>query len=240
MIKIKTLFKRDIIDHKIVGIHPDITTGCEWVINEPCIATRKIDGTASAIINGVLYARLDYKNLKSKQLPNGAIACQPLPDQVTGSHPYWVPVAKDEANILNACRLRTKEAVIDMQYKYHYKAFKRLIQEKQAQGLCVSINNINSLDGTYELCGKHIKNNPEQLEIDTLVRHGSVVLEDVTRTFDGIREYLRTHYIEGIVFYRSNGDMAKIKRSDFGFEWIGHQERKVTKNQNKHRKRYYK
>ena len=238
MIKIKTLFKRDIIDHKIVDIHPDIVDGCEWVLNEPCIATRKMDGTASAIINGMLYARLDFKNLKSKQLPSGAIACQPLPDPITGSHPFWVPVVKDGINILNACRFRTKEAVIDMQYKYHYKAFKRLIQENQ--DIIDKTMSLSSLDGTYELCGKHIKGNPEQLEIDTLIKHGSIVLEDVPKTFDGIREYLRTHYIEGIVFYRNNGGMAKIKRSDFGFEWIGHQERRVQNKSSRHRKRYYK
>lgn len=34
-----------------------------------------------------------------------------------------------------------------------------------------------------------------------------------------IHRYLETHMIEGIVFHRGNGDMCKIKRSDFGFTW---------------------
>ena len=37
--------------------------------------------------------------------------------------------------------------------------------------------------------------------------------------YEGIKQYLEEHYIEGIVFYRGNGEMCKIKRSDFGFEW---------------------
>ena len=27
------------------------------------------------------------------------------------------------------------------------------------------------------------------------------------------------NYMEGIVFHRENGEMCKIKRSDFGFKW---------------------
>ena len=34
--------------------------------------------------------------------------------------------------------------------------------------------------------------------------------------FAGIREYLRAHDIEGIVWHRANGDMVKIKKKDFG------------------------
>lgn len=78
----------------------------------------------------------------------------------------------------------------------------------------------NKEDGTYELIGVHFQNNPEHVENgDVLVKHGSIVLTDVPRTFDGIREYLRDHEIEGIVFHRGNGEMCKIKRTDFGFAW---------------------
>lgn len=222
MKKIKTLFKREIVNHRIVGISPEIPEGYEWVINEPCIATRKHDGTAVAIIGGRLYARLDFKNLKSKKLPEGAIACQEEPDSVTGSHPYWVPVAKETITVMNACDFNTKDAVVDMIYKYQFEAFKKLISES-------NVEHMADLDGSYELCGPHIKSNPEQLEQDTLIRHGSAVLQDVTMTFNGIKEYLENNYIEGIVFYRANGDMAKIKRSDFGLEWRGHQERRTRK-----------
>ena len=49
--------------------------------------------------------------------------------------------------------------------------------------------------------------------------NGKKILENVPRDYEGIRQYLENHYIEGIVFYRGNGEMCKIKRSDFGFEW---------------------
>jgi len=95
----------------------------------------------------------------------------------------------------------------DNTYKWHRKAFE----------------NQPGLDnGTYELIGEHFNKNPEKvLSGDILVRHGSIVLDNVPRTFEGIKEYLRSNHIEGIVFHRENGNMCKIKRTDFGFEWNG-------------------
>lgn len=81
--------------------------------------------------------------------------------------------------------------------------------------------NENIVDGTYELCGPSIQGNFDHFKCDTFVRYGCVVLNDVPRTFEGIRDYLEIHQIEGIVFHREDGDMCKIKRTDFGFEW-GH------------------
>lgn len=74
-------------------------------------------------------------------------------------------------------------------------------------------------DGTYELIGKHINGNPYKLSDDYLEKHGKRIINDITLTYEGIKHYLETHNIEGIVFYRGNGDMCKIKRSDFGFSW---------------------
>ena len=42
---------------------------------------------------------------------------------------------------------------------------------------------------------------------------------DVERTFEGIREYLENHYMEGIVFWKDGKPRCKIKRKDFGFDW---------------------
>lgn len=88
--------------------------------------------------------------------------------------------------------------------KYHIQAFN---QRKEWE------------NGTYELIGKHFQGNPYNLENDVLEKHGIRILENVPRDYDGIRDYLENNYIEGIVFYRGNGEMCKIKRSDFGFEW---------------------
>lgn len=80
-------------------------------------------------------------------------------------------------------------------------------------------------DGTYEAVGPHFQGNPYGLDDDFLEKHGRIVIFDCPRDFDGIKEYLRTHEIEGIVFNRGTGEMCKIKRSDFGFEWpVKHEE----------------
>jgi len=193
MKKIKTLFERVIVDHKIVDILPNVAEGCEWVMKGEGIATRKLDGTACAVINGKLYARFDFYTItkngkKPRKLPVGSIPCQAEPDPITGHFPHWVPVWTNSKL-----------------YKWHIKAFE---------------NQTGLEDGTYELVGEHFNNNPEHIEHgDVLIKHGSIVLEGVPRTFEGIREYLREHEMEGIVFHRGNGDMCKIKRTDFGFMW---------------------
>ena len=74
-------------------------------------------------------------------------------------------------------------------------------------------------EGTYELIGLHEQGNPYNLDTDVLEKHGLRILGNVPRTFEGIQKYLKDHYIEGIVFYRENGDRCKIKRTDFGFKW---------------------
>ena len=74
-------------------------------------------------------------------------------------------------------------------------------------------------DGTYEAVGLHFQRNPYKLDDDFLERHGRIRIKDCPRDFEGIREYLRTHNIEGIVFHRGNGEMCKIRRKDFGFKW---------------------
>ena len=73
-------------------------------------------------------------------------------------------------------------------------------------------------DGTYEAIGQHFQGNPYNLRCDTLAKHGISVI-DVPRSYDGIREYLETHNIEGIVFWKAGEPKCKIKRSDFGFKW---------------------
>ncbi len=71
-------------------------------------------------------------------------------------------------------------------------------------------------DGTYELVGPKIQGNPELLDFHRLVRHGSDVLHDVPRTYEGLREYLIARpNMEGIVFHHPDGRMVKIKRRDF-------------------------
>lgn len=74
-------------------------------------------------------------------------------------------------------------------------------------------------DGTYEAVGIHFQSNPYGLDADFLENHGRIKVKDFPRDFDGMREYLRTHFIEGVVFWKDGEPRCKIKRSDFGFNW---------------------
>ena len=73
-------------------------------------------------------------------------------------------------------------------------------------------------DGTYEAVGKHFNGNPYNLKYDMMIKHG-IYMIDVERTFEGIKQYLTDHYIEGIVFWKDGEPQCKIKRSDFGLPW---------------------
>ena len=74
-------------------------------------------------------------------------------------------------------------------------------------------------DGTYEAVGVHFQGNPYGLDADFLEKHGRIKIKDCPRTFDGIREWLRVHEVEGIVWYKDGEPRCKIKRTDFGFPW---------------------
>lgn len=78
-------------------------------------------------------------------------------------------------------------------------------------------------DGTYELIGPKVQGNPEGWIGHQLIRHGSIMEDGVPRTFDGLRNWLATQDIEGVVFHHPDGRMAKIKLRDFG-----HWRRKVA------------
>lgn len=56
-------------------------------------------------------------------------------------------------------------------------------------------------DATYEAVGPHFQGNPYDLEFDILVRHGTSNCAVLERTFESVKEYLRTHEIEGLVFW---------------------------------------
>lgn len=173
-------------------IRNEVVEGCEWVLDGEGIATLKLDGSCCAIFDGVFYKRYDAK--RGKTPPEGFIPAQD-PDPITGHWTGWVRA--DQNNPAD---------------KWFW----------EAKWNVESVTGPLS-DGTYEAVGPHFQGNAEHREFDVLEPHGAVTIpnEEITRTFEGLRAYLTEHYIEGIVFHRGNGDMAKIKRVDFGFEWNG-------------------
>lgn len=74
-------------------------------------------------------------------------------------------------------------------------------------------------DGTYELVGEKINGNKENVKGHQLVKHGILKLPSVPRDFMGIRIYLESKNIEGIVWHHPDGRMVKIKKRDFGYKW---------------------
>lgn len=78
------------------------------------------------------------------------------------------------------------------------------------------INQVDPLvDGTYELCGPKVRNNPEGFESHYLIPHGKHLLHSDPRTFEAIEAFLSSVDIEGIVWHHRDGRMVKIKTSDF-------------------------
>ena len=191
MKKIPTLFKREFEGHNIVRVLPELSDeSLSWVLDGEGIATVKWDGSCCAIIDDKFYVRYDAKN--GKPVPDGAIKCQEEADPITGHLPCWLPY--DENN---------------MGQKWFRSAYKYAESRADEWDLA---------DGTYEAIGKHFNGNPYNLDYDTLIPHGVDIIE-VPRTFEGIRDYLKDNYIEGIVFWKDGEPKCKIKRSDFGHDW---------------------
>jgi len=187
MKKIPTLFERDFSpDHRVKALNK-VTPGLEGVLRGEGEATIKVDGTATAMIDGRFYKRFDAKN--GRKIPEGAIECD-KPDPVTGHWPHWVPVdwsSKEDCWFVEA------------------------------------FNNADQLpfeeNATYEAVGPHFNGNPHKLPHDTLWRHGELKLEIPDRSYEGIRDFLKSHNYEGIVFWKDGRPWCKIKRTDFGFKW---------------------
>jgi hypothetical protein len=76
-------------------------------------------------------------------------------------------------------------------------------------------------DGTYELCGEKVQDNPEHLTGHMLIKHGIEVLPVTDFSFEGLKTYLSNTDldIEGIIFHHKNdGRMCKIRKCDFGIK----------------------
>lgn len=152
------------------------------------------EGVATVKIDGSCCAVINgelYKRYDAKKGKKPPTGAIPCcdPDPITGHWPHWVKV--DESNPAD-------------------------------KWFIAAVNNSSiDEDGTFEAVGPHFQGNPHKLEKDILYRHGIFTdeVKDAPRTFCGLREFLRTHEFEGIVFWRDGEPRCKIKRSDFGFEW---------------------
>lgn len=153
-------------------------------------------GMATEKVDGAACAVFDgklykrYDAKRGKKPPADAIPCIPSPDPITGHWPHWLPV--DAAAPGN---------------RWFVRAF------------------LNSPwiddwdDWTFEAVGVHFQSNPYGLDDDFLEPHGRIKIPDCPRSYEGIREWLRVHEVEGIVWWKDGEPKCKIKRTDFGFPW---------------------
>lgn len=193
MKKIISLFQRNYDGDCLV--RDEVVPGAEWVINGEGTATRKFDGTAAMIKDGLLFLRFDAKNGRTP--PEGFIPAQE-PDENTGHWPGWVPAMRENPAHKWHCRALENSMIAPFQYPDGTFAF-------------------DATDGTYEICGPHFQGNPEKFLVDTLIRHG-IEPVDAPQTFNELKEWFVGKNIEGIVWHHPDGRMVKIKMKDFGLK----------------------
>lgn len=195
MKKISTLFKKDPNDlGKVIN---EINSENEWVFTDEGVkATRKYDGTSTAIIGGELYKRYDVK--KGREVPAGAIPCQE-PDQITGHWPHWVLCQRDNPAD-----------------KFHFEAFDNLdAKEDGTYELCGP-----KVQGNPEKYDRHRLIRHGKVEVLINFKLGWVVLKAFLSQSDPVgSEYVQFN-IEGIVFHHPDGRMCKLRKSDFGIKRI--------------------
>ena len=201
MKKIPTLFKREYKDHQVIGIYPELSDpSLQVVLDGLAVPTLKEDGSCCAILNGELYKRYDAK--KGKKVPAGAIPCQEAPDEITGHWPHWLKCDPDNPAD-----------------KWYLEAFHNSLAVSFSDA---SIIFENEKEHTFEAIGPHFQGNPYGLNYDIVVAHGFKViteLQGIQLSFGIIKDFLKTSYIEGIVFWYADKPLCKIKRTDFGFDW---------------------
>ncbi len=191
MKKIPTLFVREFENHRVVKVLPEVTPGFEWVLKGEGVPTVKIDGACCAIIDGKFYKRYDAKKDKRGNTKLPPSGAIPCCNHPDPVTGHWPHwVLVDENDPADKWFVEARNNMV------HYLP-----------------------DGTYEAIGKHFNSNPYGIKEDILVRHGQEVIGILDRSFEGIREYLHNHLVEGIVFWKDGEPQCKIKRSDFGFEW---------------------
>lgn len=168
------------------------------------ITDKIADGCNEAFRNGKALTKIDgcccaiindefYKYdsvTNSKKVPKDAIPCHEF-KTIGENTPYWIKINP-----------------LDPRDKWFVAAY------ETAKFMNPKLEN-----GTYEAIGPHFQNNPYRLSTDSLIKHTNTLEINVERTYKGIRDYLRDHNIEGIVFWLNDKPVCKIKRSDFGFDW---------------------
>ena len=204
MKKIKTVFK---IDRETGLATSTVTPGAEWVIKGEGVATLKVDGSACMIKDGILYKRYDRK-LQSQYMKK----LRALGAEFT--------VTPDMFNVLPADAIPCEEKPDPVTYHHpHWVAVKKDKPEDAFHIAAFEAAGGALEDGTYELIGPKVNNNPYKLDACELVKHGHEVLNIPDRSLEGMKEFLSTLDGEGVVFKNDDGEFFKIRKKDANFFW---------------------
>lgn len=185
MKKIPTLFVRD-FNSRPAHVTPEVTPGCEWVLNGEGTSTRKWDGTCMMLAqSGDWWARREVK--QGKMPPPRFVAVQH--DGETGKTTGWEPVAQTGWAKLHAEAVANSGDVKPGTYEL----------------LGPKVNGNPDDFATHILLPHGWAPFSVRLDVET-----------APRNFDGLRNWLneRPQY-EGIVWHHPDGRMAKLKRRDF-------------------------
>lgn len=196
----------------------------DWVLTGKGTATRKWDGIAIMVSGGSVFRRFEWK--PGSPVPQGFIKCQdPNIKYPNMAIPGWVPVNPE---FLTAPK-NTDEKHLRDAWEMYLRDMRQIASLKAVYGKAEYVNpyapekkevKMTLPDGTYELCGPDNHGNHEQLSYSRLYAHGANVVKGVPRTYEGLKKFLETYEGEGIVWHLKTGavtQMAKIKRSDFGY-----------------------
>jgi hypothetical protein len=167
--------------------------GTEGVFAGDWVPRIKLDGTACAVIKGRLYKRYDCKLNKK-----GVRKTPPID---------WAPCDLTPDPITNHWPGWTPVTFVD---KHHVDAWVN------------HWDNTYREDGTFELIGSKVQNNPYNLvKFHALVPHKycRVVSLTMPMSYESLKNDIEKLTEEGIVFHGPDEQYFKLRRTDFGFAW---------------------
>lgn len=190
MKKIPALFIREerVSKKDQVGYTPEVNPFCLWVFEPGVRATRKWDGTAVLIQDGMPWARFDAKH--GKPQPEGFMPAQE-PDPNTGHHPGWVPAIRPEDKWIREAfeALRVSSPL-------------REVPDGTYEAVGPKINSNKEGLESHQLIRHGVEEVPGVLPFG--------LYQDA---LEHMRSALLSLNIEGIVFHGPNGQMAKCTKA---------------------------
>lgn len=186
MRKIPTVFLRD--PENLKTVLPEVTPGCEWVLEGVGVPTRKYDGTCTMYDGLMWWARREVK--PGKQIPDDF---RPeMTDETTGKTVGWVPMVQSAFA------------------KWHAEALEDCDPTPGTYELCGPKVNGNPEGFATHMLIPHAR--AERVPYQTFGKEGPATYEDLR---NAVLVWGAARGAEGIVWHHPDGRMAKLKVRDF-------------------------